>query len=430
MAPMKLCILSLGSRGDVQPYAALGLALQARGHQVTLATHVNFQAYVQDLGLGYAPLPSDSRAMVAEPAVARSVAAGQVLSFFRAVRERMYPERVALQDAALEAAQGADVVLGSAVTDQLALAVSEKVGARFAWSDLQPMTPTSAYPSFALLPGVTNAGPFNRLSHELAAWGWWRLSRRDVYEMRRRWSLPTPSASPLTRARSRGLLQLHGYSPSLVPRPKDWGPWHVQTGAWDLPPAAAQALPGDHHDAGFIHWLEDGPAPVFFGFGSMAILSGEALLDLVGDVCEDLEIRGVIGAGWTDLHGPDCDLPEGVAIADACDYAWLFPQCAAVMHHGGSGTTHTASLAGSPQVVCSLFADQPFWGRRIQRSGAGVHLPFRNLSVESLREAVLEALAEDKADAAAALAQSMQAEDGLGAAAAALEALASTPPAG
>jgi sterol 3beta-glucosyltransferase len=421
----------LGSRGDVQPYAALGLALQERGHQVTLATHINFQAYVEGLGLAYRPLPGDSRAMVQDPAVARTVAAGQVLPFFRAVYERMYPERLALQDAALAAAQGADVVLGSAVSDQLALAVAEKSGARFVWSDLQPLAPTSAYPSFALLPGFGNLGrPLNRLSHQLAAWGWWRLSRRDVNEMRQRWGLPTSARSPLAQARERGLLQLHGYSPSLVPRPQDWGPLQVQAGAWDLPRAAAQALPGDHHDAGFAHWLEDGPAPVFFGFGSMAILSGEALLDLVGDVCEDLEIRGVIGAGWTDVHGPDCDLPEGVAIADACDYAWLFPQCAAVMHHGGSGTTHTASLAGSPQVVCSLFADQPFWGRQVARRGAGVHLPFKRLSVESLKEAVLEALAEDKADAAAALAQSMQAEDGLAAACRALEALASAPSAG
>ncbi len=427
---MKICILSLGSRGDVQPYAALGVALQARGHQVTLATLSNFQSLVEGLGLGFAALPGDSRAMVHEPAVARAVAAGQVLPFFRAVYAQMKPQRLALQDAALAAAEGADVVLGTMVSDQLALAVAEKVGAKFAWSDLQPMAPTSAYPSFALLPGIPSLGPFNRWTHQLAAWGWWRLARGEVNALRQRWGLPIPSGSPLAKARAHGLLELHGYSPSLVPRPKDWGPRHVQAGAWDLPRAAAQALPGDHHDAGFAHWLEDGPAPVFFGFGSMAILSGEALLDLVGDVCEDLEIRGVIGAGWTDLHGPDCDLPEGVAIADACDYAWLFPQCAAVMHHGGSGTTHTASLAGAPQVVCSLFADQPFWGQRVARAGAGVHLPFKRLSVESLKKAVLAALAEDKADAAAALAQSMQAEDGLGAACQALVALASAPLAG
>jgi sterol 3beta-glucosyltransferase len=180
-------------------------------------------------------------------------------------------------------------------------------------------------------------------------------------------------------------------------------------------------LPGDHKDAGFTQWLEGGTAPVFFGFGSMAILSGEELLDLVGVVCEDLEIRGVIGAGWTDLHGPDCDLPEGVAIADACDYAWLFPQCAAVMHHGGSGTTHTASRAGAPQIVCSLFADQPFWAKRVARTGAGIHLPFQRLSEDSLKEAVLTALSEQKAEAAAALGAAMQAEDGLAAACQALE---------
>jgi sterol 3beta-glucosyltransferase len=427
---MKFCILTIGSRGDVQPYAALGVALQARGHQVTLATHANFQAMIQGLGLGFAALPADPRALVHDPEVSRAVADGSSLRFLRLMRRRLASEAVTAQDAALAAAQGADVVLGSAVADHLAQAVAEAVGAHFAWSDLQPLSPTSAYPPFIFPPALSHLGPFNQLIHQMGAWAWWRLNREDVNRMRRRWGLPVSSGSPLARARAAGLLELHAYSPSLVPRPADWGPRHLQAGAWDLPREAAQALPGDHHDKGFVQWLEDGSAPFFFSFGSMAILDGEELLELVGDVCEDLEIRGLIGAGWTDLHGPDCDLPEGVAIVDACDYAWLFPQCSGVMHHGGSGTTHTASLAGAPQVVCSLFADQPFWGRRIQRLGAGLHLPFKRLSVDSLKAAVLGVLDDAKSQAAAALAQSMHGEDGLSAACNALETLARAPLAG
>lgn len=418
---MKVCIITLGSRGDVQPYAALGVALQARGHQVTIATHANFGPMLQGLGLTHAVLPADPKAIVQEPDVARAVAEGRMLRFMQLMKARMEPEAHVTEEKSLRAAQGADVVIGSVVTEHLAQAVAEAVGARFVASDLAPMSPTSAYPSFALLPSLPNLGPFNRLTHEAAAFGWWHLNRPEVNALRRRWKLPTTTSSPLRRARQRGLLELHGYSPSLVPRPAEWGANHVQAGAWDLPTEAARSLPGDHQDAGFTQWLEGGSAPVFFGFGSMAILSGEELLDLVGVVCEDLEIRGVIGAGWTDLHGPDCDLPEGVAIADACDYAWLFPQCAAVMHHGGSGTTHTASRAGAPQIVCSLFADQPFWAKRVVRTGAGIHLPFQRLSEESLKEAVLTALSEQKAEAAAALGAAMQAEDGLAAACQALE---------
>ena len=418
---MRACILTLGSRGDVQPYAALGVALQARGHQVTIATHANFAPFLQGLGLTHAVLPADPKAMVQDPAVARAIAEGQMLRFMRLMKERMEPEAHVTEEKCLRAAQGADVVIGSVVTEHLAQAVAEAVGARFVSSDLAPMSPTSAYPSFALSPSLPNLGPLNRLTHEAAAFGWWHLNRPEVNALRRRWNLPATFSSPLRRARSQGLLELHGYSPSLVPRPSNWGQNHVQAGAWDLPMEAAQSLPGDHKDAGFTQWLEGGSAPVFFGFGSMAILSGEELLDLVGVVCEDLEIRGVIGAGWTDLHGPDCDLPEGVAIADACDYAWLFPQCAAVMHHGGSGTTHTASRAGAPQIVCSLFADQPYWARQVAKTGAGIHLPFQRLSEESLKEAVLTALSEQKAEAAAALGAAMQLEDGLAAACQALE---------
>lgn len=421
MPGMRVCILTLGSRGDVQPYAALGVALQARGHQVTVATHANFEGFLTGLGLGFAKLPADPRAIVQDPSVSQAVAEGRMLRFMQLMRERMQPEAHATEEASLAAAQGADVVISSPVTDHLAQTVAEAVGARFVYSDLAPMSPTSAYPSLIVSPPLPNLGPFNRLSHEAAVAGWWHMNRPEVNALRKRWGLPTSTGSPLRRARKSGLLELHGYSPSLVPRPREWGANHVQAGAWDLPREAAQALPGDHQDAGFAQWLENGPAPVFFGFGSMAILSGEELLELVGDVCEDLEIRGVIGAGWTELHGPDCDLPEGVAIADACDYAWLFPQCAAVMHHGGSGTTHTASRAGAPQIVCSLFADQPFWARQVAKTGAGVHLPFQRLSVDALKEAVLQALSEAKAEAAAALGAAMQAEDGLAAACQALE---------
>ena len=302
---MKFCLLSIGSRGDVQPYAALGVSLQARGHHVTFATHANFKSMIEALGLTFVAVPADPRALVHDPLIGQAVADGSALRFLRLLRERLQPEAFALQEAAFAAAQGADIVIGSAVTDHLAQAVAEKVGAHFVWSDLAPLSPTSAYPAFILSTHLPNLGPFNRLTHQLGAWGWWHLNREEVNKMRRRWGLPETFSSPLKRARAQGLLELHGYSPSLVARPKEWGAQHVLAGAWNLPRAAAQSLPGDHHDAGFAKWLEDGPAPFFFGFGSMAILSGEEFLELVGDVCEDLEIRGLIGAGWTDLHGPD-----------------------------------------------------------------------------------------------------------------------------
>jgi sterol 3beta-glucosyltransferase len=385
---------------------------------------------VEALGMSFAALPADPRALVHDEKVRRAVADGAAYRFFRTLKSHLAHEAVALQEASLAAAQGADVVLGSAVTDLLAQAVAEKAGARLAWSELQPNSPRPDFPSFILSPGSLNLGPLNQLSHQVVAAGWWHMNRAEVNEMRRRWGLPLSFRSPLARARRNGLLELHAYSPTLVPRPAVWGTRHVQAGAWDLPPAAAQALPGDHHDAGFRHWLEDGPPPFFFSFGSMAILNGEELLDLVGEVCEDLEIRGVLGAGWTQLPGADCDLPEGVATVEACDYAWLFPQCSGVMHHGGSGTTHSASRAGVPQVVCSLFADQPFWWERIVRVGAGLHLPFKQLSVESLKEALLGVLNEETSAAAARLGTALQAEDGLSAACDALEALASAPKAG
>jgi len=120
----------------------------------------------------------------------------------------------------------------------------------------------------------------------------------------------------------------------------------------------------------------------------------------------------VLGAGWTDLEGPDCDLPEGVAVSGDCDHAWLLERCCAVVHHGGAGTTHTAAAAGLPQVLCPLFADQPFWAGRVRAMGAGTVLPFRNLSAEALCEALGTALQGPCQEAAAELADTLRQEPG------------------
>jgi sterol 3beta-glucosyltransferase len=132
-------------------------------------------------------------------------------------------------------------------------------------------------------------------------------------------------------------------------------------------------------------------------------------------------MRALIGSGWTDIQMAACDLPDNLAVVEQADHAWLFPQCAAIVHHGGAGTTHAGLSAGVPNVVCSFFADQPLWGGRVSKLGVGTHMRFRDISYARLKACLEGALREEVAAKASQLGAALAAENGVETACEALE---------
>ncbi len=415
---MKVLVLAYGSRGDVQPFAALAIALKAQGHTVRFLAPENFEAYARALGLDYVGLPGDTRKLTEDALGKRYLIQNNARRFLKRMADLVRPGYDALADALYEAASGQDLIVAGAVVAHLAASVAEAKGAAFADVHLVPYAPTRGFPPPILLPSGFSLGPFNAPLGRLMQWGWWQQVKGDVQRARKRWGMQPASEDPQSAHFRKGGLTLMAVSEAFCPRPKDWPVNLVQTGPWNLTAEQAAVLPGDHRDEGFARWIEEGAPPVFFGLGSMPVLDPMTMMDLVGEVCEDLDLRGVLGLGWSgelkDLA--DCDLPEGLALSESCDHAWLFPQCSAVMHHGGSGTTQAASLAGCAQVVCPVFADQPWYAQRIQTLGAGVSLPFRRLNPDRLKRALLQAFDEGLQARAGELGQQLRAEPGVEAA--------------
>jgi sterol 3beta-glucosyltransferase len=408
---MRFLLLSLGSRGDTQPYAALGLALQAQGHQAVLCVPENFGPFVTGLGLEHASLPWNTQASLADPSLQADIRGNHTFRFFQRIKAQAWERRRAMGAALLTAAQDCDAIVCASTTEDLAVLLGAYLDKPVLQTELAPLTPSSGFAAigFSLR---DLGGPLNRLSHGLSRFGWWRLNRAFAADLAAGLGIQIPFGSPALAAQRAGAPVLHGYSRHLAPRPADWSEaQHPISGAWQLG-EDAQRLHGDHQDAGFTHWLEDGTPPLFMSFGSMAVLPGEELLELAGDLAEALEARVVLGLGWSQIDSPDCDLPEGVALSGDCDHAWLFSRCSAVIHHGGAGSTHSAAASGLPQVVCPFFADQPFWAERVRRTGAGVVLPFKRLGAQSLVDAVGAALQEPVQDAAAQLGAALQEEGG------------------
>jgi sterol 3beta-glucosyltransferase len=362
---MRIAIVCVDTRGGVQPYLGLGLGLRRAGHEVRVAAPEGFRGFVEPTGLPFAGLPGEAEGVMQSPEVRAAMEKG-FLATHRLMVEKAGQMVREQARAMLAACAGSDAVLGGFGGMLSGEGVAEKLGVPFVQAHLQPLTPTGAYPGLLSVPGLRWFGPANRLSHAVSRQVFWQplrgavnAARRDVLGLP-----PAPFWGNVGRVRGPRDLILYGYSPSLLPRPAGWPAGVHVTGYWFLDRPEGWGPP-----AGLEAFLAAGPPPVAVGFGSMGSRDAEATARLVLDAVRKLGRRVVLLSGWGGLSA--ADLPAWAYRADAVPHDWLYPRCAAAVHHGGAGTTAAALRAGAPSVVVPFAADQPFWGRLIARNGLG-----------------------------------------------------------
>lgn len=401
---MNVAILTLGTRGDVQPYAALGAGLKDAGHEVTLVTGKGFEAMVSGRGLRYVTLDVDllelaqsqeGRAALRSPRGALRLARGL----------RPTVQKVLLDEWEAVASSGAEAV----VYHPKAMGgyhVAEALGVPgFLTLPVPALSPTRAFP-VPVLPLPDLGGALNKLSYGAFLRSITLPYRRMINRWRER-TLGLP-ALPLLASE----LELHGQpvrrlypcSPRVVPVPADWDESSTMTGYW-LPDGGRNWRPPDELAA----FLGDGPPPVYVGFGSTSP-DPEGSRDVALAALERLGLRGVLATGRSGMASPRTVEIEGAP------HDWLFPRMTAVVHHGGAGTTAEGLRAGKPTAVFpSNFGDQLFWGRRVNALGAGPEpVPQKRLTVERLVGA-LRAVTEDEGTRrrAAELGETIRAEGGI-----------------
>jgi sterol 3beta-glucosyltransferase len=410
---LRIVIPITGSRGDVQPFIALGIGLRTVGHEVCLATHADFSELILSRGLEFFPIEDGSRALHETETGQRMFNAGTnpfifVREFVR-LREPLLP---GLIHSCYQASRDADVLVIPSTATLLGLTVAEKRGLPMIMAALQPAFPTRfmvncLFPSFpAWLP---LRGLYNLSSHYVVAECFWQLQRKAFNRARQEvLDLPPfPLWGPSPQV-FRETPSLHGYSPTVVPKPPDWGTKDRQTGYWFLETGKAWQPPAE-----LVRFLEAGPPPVCVGFGSMPNPNLEETTDLVVQALTRTGQRGILLTGWGGLaEAPD---NEDMFSLESAPHDWLFPYAAAVVHHGGAGTTAAALRAGVPSVIIPFMADQPFWGRRVFELGAGPKpIPRRKLSVDRLAEAIGSATVEPSMRSRAAeLSRQIRAEEGV-----------------
>jgi UDP:flavonoid glycosyltransferase YjiC (YdhE family) len=392
---LRTCILTIGTRGDVQPYIALGLGLSGHGHDVTIATQLEFGELVRSHGLQHSVLRGDF-------VQAAKDNAGHPLRQVRAYKEIA---RDTLADEWVSA-KNADVL----IYNPAALGgfhIAEALGIPgFAAFPTPLYTPTREFPTPFFPFG--SLGPLNRLSHELLARIGPSMYGREIGDWRRD-VLGLPRAKGERVLRGRPVTMLYGYSETVLRRPKDWDDSTVVTGYWFLD-APADWRP----QAELANFLADGPPPVYVGFGSMFMDGGVHKTEMVLRAVELSGQRCVLATGGGALTA--IDAPSEVFMLDAVPHDWLFDRVAAVVHHGGAGTTGAGLRAGKPTVVCPFVGDQFFWGRCVETLGVGpVPIPQVKLSAERLAAAIRSAVSDDgMRDRAVEVGRTICAEDGVG----------------
>lgn len=407
--PDQVTILAVGSRGDIQPYCALGLGLKAAGHRVRIATNRSFESFVTGLGFEFAPIAGDYKELL-------NSKEGQKLLAGKSSKLISDELLITQMRDAIAASQGTELFIFTTLAIW-GYHIAEKLDVPSFLATSIPLSATKQFPFLQFWQQADNSvvKTLNLASYRLVEFLNWQQNRSLVAQFRKEIGLP---ALPFLGARFRTHAPkylsptpiLYGFSPSLVPRPQDWNTEAYITGDWFLGRAGSYSAP-----AALSEFLQAGAPPLCVGFGSM---TGDLVFNATKLIFEALEATGdraVILSGWSDLKA---ELPRSLRdqlfLIDAVPHDWLFPQVAAVIHHGGAGTTAAVCRAGVPSIVIPFFADQPAWGKILVKLGVSpASIPCRELTLSALTAAIRSVTEPVYKQRAIQLGEAIQQEDGV-----------------
>jgi len=402
---MKFAILATGTRGDIQPFVALAQGFAAAGHEAVLAAPRAFQSFVRSYGVDFVPMGSDFTALLESPE-GKAALRGNPIKTMQVVRQTVFPMMRRMLEDAWEAAQGADAIIyhpkalaGVHLAERLQVPC-------FIGTPVPVVVPTAAFPAPAFV-SRDLGGLLNRLTYAAVRSGS-RPFRGMVNEWRREVLGLGPHRGDEYVQNGRPVPVLHAFSRHVVPPPADWPPEAIITGYWF--PRRVQAWEPPAALAGF---LAAGPPPVYIGFGSVSGIDRDESTRVAAKALRQAGVRGILATGSGDA--PE-RLSDTVLAIPGAPHDWLFPQMAAVVHHGGAGTVAAGLAAGKPTLVSPATTDQPFWGRVVHQLGVGpAPIPRRRLTVERLTAAIRALTGDDgMRRRAAALGEAIRAEDGVG----------------
>ncbi|KAI0127005.1 glycosyltransferase family 28 domain-containing protein [Xylariales sp. AK1849] len=424
---LNVVIQIVGSRGDVQPFIALGQILKnTYGHRVRIATHATFQKFVEENGLEFFCIGGDPAElmafMVKNPGLMPgfdAVKSGEITKRRKGIEEIVWGCWRSCIEAGngmgpaprLERGRGATgsdgsnpMVMDAAnkpfVADAIIanppsfahIHVAEKLGVPLHLMFTMPWSPTRAFPQPLANIQSSNTDPVttNYVSYALVEMMTWQ----GLGDVINRFRAKVLDLEPLSLLWAPGVLTrlripyTYCWSPALIPKPSDWGN-HIDVAGFFFLDLALNYTP----EPDLAAFLEAGPPPVYIGFGSIVVDDPDALTKTIFEAVAETGVRALVSKGWGGLGADSLGIPDGVFMLGNCPHDWLFQHVSAVCHHGGAGTTAAGINAGKPTIIVPFFGDQPFWGAMVARAGAGPDpIPYKKLTTEGLAEAIRVAM--------------------------------------
>jgi vancomycin aglycone glucosyltransferase len=376
---MKVLLSTIGSRGDVQPLVALALELRAQGHEARLCVAPNFKEWVESYGLECVPIGPDLKKLTG------GTVPGKPVMPTKEQLQKMADDSVREQFSVISgAARGCDLIVAATALQFAARSIADSQDIPYVFAAYCPVVlPSAKYPP-------TKTSNFHSFySFSLSESENLQLWQENEVEFRKFGAVINKERAkigldPILSVRDTMFTDRPWLAadPVLAPAYPTAGKEIVQTGAWVIPDQTA--LPQELED-----FLARGEPPVFLGFGSMR--ASDQTHRVLVDAARALGLRSILSQGWANLTpgdgGDDC-----FSVGEV-NYEKLFPRVAAVVHHGGAGTTTAVARAGRAQVIIPHNYDQFYWAHRLEQLGVGISGPLRDdLSVDGLAQALRECL--------------------------------------
>ena len=403
--------MATGSRGDAQPLVVLGDELRRRGHQVVLGVSPNLVAFGERAGLTTFPVGPDSQQFLESPDGQRWLAAGDVMALTQALGKIVHDNAALLDADTLRVCVGANLIVTGSLSEHRAACVAESRGIPLVCLHYAPMRPTGAYPNMLITTGPLPRRR-NLATHSMFQRLYWRSMAHDINTFRASMGLVPVRTSTATRLAAAGTLELQAYHPVLVPDLDDYPAHRPVIGFLTPDRDLKQRLGEEDVDPDLDAWLADGDPPVFTGFGSMPVIDHAATMDMITTVADRVGVRVLIGAGWSRFGQHQAQGDRVRVATGVLNYDRVLPRCEVAVHHGGSGTVAASGAAGIPMFVCSLVADNPFWGARVEQLGIGVHERFADLNLDRLEAGLRRALHAEVITRSRAIGNTLRADTG------------------
>ncbi|CAK9780636.1 hypothetical protein CC85DRAFT_329264 [Cutaneotrichosporon oleaginosum] len=419
LTPRRFTMLTIGSRGDVQPYIALALRLMEDGHKCVIVTHDEFKTWIESYGIEHRQAGGDPTALMKlstdhamfSPGFFKEALGG----FRRWLDELLVDSWNACQDADV-LIESPSAMAGVHIAEGLAKKSGKPVPYFRAFT--MPWTRTSAYPQAFMVPQIEMGPSFNYSTYVLFDNIMWRASSGQINRWRKKYlGLRSTDQESLSINK---VPFLYNFSPAVVPKPLDWDDAITITGYWNLENSDMDWSPPPSLDAFMAQAKADGKPLVYIGFGSIIVPDPAAVTKSIVKGVEKAGVRAIIAKGWSGRDKAadaedDEPLPASCYSVDKVPHGWLFPKLDAAMHHGGAGTTGASLRAGIPTLIKPWFGDQHFWALRVAKLGVGAKVS--SLRSDDIADALTKATTSRvMVEKAARIGERIRAESGVDAA--------------